>query len=515
MRFFLINSHIGEGRTKPLGVSILSSLLKRAGHKVEFVDLSTYEIEVHRNEDNPFKRNIDLQYRRVKDRHKLAERVPTTLNALKRLLKSRIEAFKPDLIGFSTMTWGYKIGSVFSEFFKKHFDIPIIFGGIHPTLMPEEVIENPYIDLICVGEGEKAILELANRIDNKEDINGIKNIWTKTGSRINKNPLNSLVDVNVLPFLDWDIYSDLQFWRPFDGKIYRMGDVQIGRGCPYGCSFCSESSYRNLYNAEKKYLRRKDAELAVEELFYLKDKYDIGLFRFWDESFLLNSDAYLDMFSERYRREVNLPCIIETTCNSINKNTIKFLKNINCVSVSMGIESGNEDYRRDILNKRFISQKIVIDSFRLLEKANIKSVSYNMVGLPYETKELVMDTVKLNKKARVHTPEYHIFFPFPGVELRDKSIREGLYKIENDDKYYTTQTVSLEFSNEYQQFLIRFFRTSILYHKLPKFLSPLIEYSAKDGFLPKIIKKILEFVTDMLRFRNFNVFRNSEKGLRW
>lgn len=515
MNFFLINSHIGEGRTKPLGVSLLSSLLKHAGHNVDYVDLSAYETEIHRSKHNPFTRNAALQYKKIKDRRSLPERIPMTLDSLKALLKRKIELSKPDLIGFSTMTWGYKIGQVFAEFFKQHFDIPIIFGGIHPTLSPEEVIGNPYIDMICIGEGEKAILELAYRIDSKKDLKGIRNIWIKKEGGIDRNPLNKLVDLNALPFLDWDIFTDFQFNRPFNGKIYRMGDVQITRGCPYSCSFCSESAYRGLYSAEKKYLRRKNAEAAIDELIYLKDKYNIEMFRFWDESFLLSGDDYLNRFSDLYHKRINLPNMIETTCNSINKTTIRFLKKINCSSVSMGIECGNEDYRKNILNKKFLSQENIIAGFRLLKKANIKAVSYNMLGLPYETKKLVMDTINLNKKAGVHTPEYHLFFPFPGVNLRERLIEDKLYKADTDDECHITQTVTLDFSKEHRRFLVGVFRTSILYHKLPKFMFPLIMYSTRDNFVSNIIKKSLEFIVDLLRYRNFSVFKGSEKGLRW
>jgi radical SAM superfamily enzyme YgiQ (UPF0313 family) len=210
----------------------------------------------------------------------------------------------------------------------------------------------------------------------------------------------------------------------------RYGDVEFGRGCPYACTFCIIPYQRELFDF-RTYPKKNNIQM-VEELKYLKERYCIEIYRFWDELFLLVSDEGLKEFGELYVKDVGLPFIIETTAHSINKNKVNILKEIGCVSISIGIESGNIEMRTKLLNKKTSNEKY-IESFHLINDAGINTTSYNMIGLPLETEEMIIETIELNRKCRVKTPAVGIFYPYPGTSLREYCIINGLLPVDFND----------------------------------------------------------------------------------
>ena len=148
--------------------------------------------------------------------------------------KHEIDKFTPDLIAYSVVETTYNIAL---ELLRgtRNYDIPTIVGGIHVTMSPDEVINEKEVDMICIGEGENAIVELANRIDKKNNYSDVQNLWVKKDGKITKNPVGPLVDLNEIPMQDWSIYEKERFYKPMGGKIWISGPVELGRGCTYRC----------------------------------------------------------------------------------------------------------------------------------------------------------------------------------------------------------------------------------------------------------------------------------------
>jgi len=158
--------------------------------------------------------------------------------------KKKVDAFKPDIIAFSF--WSsqltgedegmmYERGKKLLKATNINFEttgIHIIAGGIQPSLEPEKVLDDGVTDIVCIGEGELAYLELAEFLKEKKDIYSIKNLWIKQDNKIYKNSLRPLIEnLDDLPFADFDLFDDKSFYRPYHGKIVRGIDYEFTRGC--------------------------------------------------------------------------------------------------------------------------------------------------------------------------------------------------------------------------------------------------------------------------------------------
>lgn len=205
---------MNESGFKPIGISMISAVLKKSGHDVKLFDTTFYDmggVSVH-----TLGAGI-LNFKNVKFPKEVYEQKKT----LKEDLLKMIDDYKPEIIGFSALSTMITTSKKMATMIKEvHPEIPIIIGGKHPTVAPEETIAFPHFDMLCIGEGEEAIVELANN-PGKTDI---RNIWFKRGDEIIKNPVRPLIaDLDTLPFPDLSIWDKRQFYKPFRGKVYIGG----------------------------------------------------------------------------------------------------------------------------------------------------------------------------------------------------------------------------------------------------------------------------------------------------
>src|SRR5579862_9339447 len=179
---------------------------------------------------------------------------------------AELSSFKPDVVGFSVMSGSHKWALGIAESVKKEFGVRNIFGGAHPTFFPEFIDESP-VDMILRGEGEDSVLELLDKIDSKQSLSEIPNIWYKNGS-ISKNDLRSLrPSVDDYPFPDRVLYNSLE--KRIDRSIR---NVITSRGCPWHCSFCFEDAMREMYDGKGKYVRIRAIDSVIEECLELKSR---------------------------------------------------------------------------------------------------------------------------------------------------------------------------------------------------------------------------------------------------
>ena len=334
------------------------------------------------------------------------------------LIKS-LKKFSPDLIGFSAVTgphfWDLKV----ARKIKEVMDVPIVFGGPHATFFPE-VIKEDCVDIVCRGEGEYAMLELANRMEAGKDIRKIKNLWVKADGKIYRNELRPLIEnLDELPFPDREIYyKKYKFLRNYPMKVFLTG-----RGCPYECTFCFNHVMKKLYRNKGKYVRRRSVDNVIEEIKQVREKYPLQLIEFMDDTFILNP-KWLEEFFEKYRKEIDIPYICYVRADLVNEKIVKGLKQSGCIAVCWGIESGN-DFIRNVVLKKKETRHQIFKTARLLRKYGIKMSVYNILALPGETLEDAFETLKLNVKLKVDWPWCSIFQPYPGTELAEYAKRKG------------------------------------------------------------------------------------------
>ncbi len=328
-----------------------------------------------------------------------------------------IKNFNPDLIGFSISTFDFHFTINLIKGIRKISKALIVLGGIHPTVAPEESIQ--YADIICLGEGEEAFDELLGKLNSREDYSNIKNLWVKKGKHIIKNELRDL-NQNLDEYVcERDIFNVSKYVKGRNNLL----DVYAGRGCPYNCSYCVNFYKRNLYKGKGKFVRMRSPENIIKEIKELKNKYQIKRVSFQDDTFTFNKN-WLLKFCNLYKEEVRLPFVCNARVENITEDVAKALKEANCHGLLLGVESGSRRIRQIVLNKPITNDQI-INAFQLSKKYGIETLSFNMVGIPYETKKDIYKSIQLNRIIQPTDIQATIFQPFPGTELYSLAKEKG------------------------------------------------------------------------------------------
>lgn len=409
---------------KPTAISILTSILKKNGHEVllfdpTFMDLG-YPLDNELNAKMFALKEVDWNEYSIAKQKKI--------NAKEYFIKL-IQREKPDLIASSATSNMFGHTVEFMQKAKSKFNIPTLLGGIHATLQTDDAIQSNCFDYICVGEGENVILDIIDTILNKQ--NKISPLCKENNTKIFD---GTLAELNSLPFMDYSVYDKLQFLRPFNGKIFRSGEIQSIRGCPKLCPYCANAKLNIIEKNRVRYLTPKR---FVDEAEYLKKTYKLNFFKIFDEDILNRNENELHELSELYRKKVNLPFTSSTHPNSITKEKAKLLKNMNCVNISVSLECGNEHYRKYML-KRYYSNNDIIKSCIILKESGIRIALNSMIGLPYESRKMIFETVDINRKINPEHPSCNIFFPFLNTPLGDLCVKEKFVSAEKikNTKFY-------------------------------------------------------------------------------
>ncbi|MDB4349675.1 radical SAM protein, partial [Omnitrophica bacterium] len=238
------------------------------------------------------------------------------------------------------------------------------------------------------------------------------------------------------------------------------------------------------YQAHKTaYFRHRDPASFIKRLKRLKQRYDLELIYFQDGTFLTMSNDVLKRLSELYEEEINLPCIILTTPTSIDETRLGYLKKMRCIYVNMGIEEGNPEFREKVLRRR-MSDKRIIDAFKLVRKHGIYTAAYDVIGFPYETRADIFKTIELNRKCLPNSVYAQIFYPIEGCELNDTCLEKGFFNPANVSLYSQILDVGnvsiLEGLPLSRQDIHNLLKTFYLYVKVPKVFYPFIRLLEKD-----------------------------------
>lgn len=345
-------------------------------------------------------------------------------------LKKTIEEFKPDYAAFSTYETAFPWIKKLCDYIKENWpEIITVAGGYYATLAPMDVISHPHIDVICRGEGEFPLEELLDSDGAKTDI---RNLWFKNGDEVIKNPVRPLMeDLDNLPFPDRD-FLDYQAHLDLIGVGDGTIKVMATRGCLYNCTYCSNQYLKAIYPNQHKYLRYRSPENVIEELKLLKQKYRFDKVGFHDDNLTLD-DEWLKTFLDLYKKEVDIPFYCASRVERCTDEVLDMLKNSGCYLMLFGIESGNEIYRKNMM-KRFMSNAMIIDTFKRARKRGILTWSFSMVGLPNETRKMILETMVLNLKCNPDFVMASIFYPLKGTELGDLCYKNGWVNEERKER---------------------------------------------------------------------------------
>jgi radical SAM superfamily enzyme YgiQ (UPF0313 family) len=297
----------------------------------------------------------------------------------------------------------------------------IVWGGIHATILPEQTLADPRIDIVVAGEGEEVIVELANCLAGASELRTVRGIYFQ-------DELGKAIFTGQRPFLDMNTVP-MPAWHLVDVSKYSEIGVQTARGCPYRCRFC----FNPLYNGRK--WRAKDADLVIEELRVLKEKYNVNHVVFYDDNFFSNLKRARYLCQEIV--DNNLDIRWSTTCRAdilarrIDEDFAVLLKKAGVHILFVGSESGSQRILTEVINKQITTEDI-IGMAVMTRKYQLRVHTSFMSGFPGESASERRLTFNLMDRILEINPDLYItticiYTPYPGNPLYDEIVAKGLF----------------------------------------------------------------------------------------
>lgn len=357
-------------------------------------------------------------------------------------LIAELRTRQPEIVAFSVVTgyhhWALHLARSIKTWAGNR--VTIVMGGPHCTFFPE-IIQQPEVDVVCRGEGEEALADLADAIQAPETWAQIPNLWTKHQGHFTTNPVRPLLaDLDQLPFPVRDGYYRYAHIR--DNPVKRFIS---GRGCPYACSFCFNHSYQELYAGAGQYVRKRSPENVIAELREVVQRYPLKTIRFEDDLFGVFK-PWLRSFLSLYQQEIKLPYICSFRADHLTDEVVRLLKESGCINVVFGVETGNEQLRNDVLQKNLTDSHIQ-NAAHILNSYKLNFCTTNILGVPYETWDDSLTTVTFNLKLKPRFTWCSIFQPYPRTALGARLLRECLVHdldLDNIDANYHSSSVLLQ-----------------------------------------------------------------------
>lgn len=435
-----------------IGIRILSACLRRAGHQVQCLFL-------------PFG-NISKNQFRLSYPDSLLEEISSL-------------CADSDLIGLSLLTNQFVQAVSITKYLKqKKISAPIIWGGVHPTVDPDGCLE--HADIVCIGEGEEALLELVGHLENNRPYTETRNLWFRSPSGTIRNPLRPLIqNLDALPLPDYsckehyiacgDHIETLTTEKllQYEGPRFRAQNqggitypIMTSRGCPFSCTYCCNSVYARLYPHER-HLRWFSIDHVIAELQMIRETVaSLKMILMVDDNFTARSEEELRAFTERYRAEINVPFACQCSPLTITAEKMEILIAAGCAKIVMGVETANER-AADIYNRRRFHRVLptaiaTIEKYR--SRMSLPPTYQFIIDNPYETLEETLETLRfaVNLPRPWDNPIFSLML-FPGTPLYTKAKQDGLVQDEVGQIYGRDW---LEQSRPFFQFWIRLYRAN-------------------------------------------------------
>lgn len=405
------------------GIRTMSAYLKQHGHKTQMIFMP-----------DPFGDNPLYGVQRYKD------------NTLDELIT---RCASSDLIGITLMTNFFDNATQITTVLKKELGLPVIWGGVHPTIRPEESLE--YADLVCIGDGEDAILDLVNKMADGDDYVNTANLWVKCNGKIIKNPVRPLPrDIDIYPLPDYSLEDHHILFeghiRPLTPEITKVclerGTVSrylkkigyqtmTGRGCPHKCTYCINDTIKRLYGGQG-YLRWRSVDHVIGELLSVKENMPyIDYIWISDDSFFARSLKDLETFCKEYKEKIKLPFSCLGSPLTVSEEKMNMLLDSGLIYLQLGLESGSRRIQ-ELFNRKNMSNEVMMKAIKIINKHKDRMFppSYDFIlDVPYETDEDKIESLRFIAEI----PKPFRLQPFslvlyPGTKLYQMAKADGFIK---------------------------------------------------------------------------------------
>jgi radical SAM superfamily enzyme YgiQ (UPF0313 family) len=419
MRVILINTPTPEYMPNkefilPPSLLCLAAVLNRADFEVEILDLNIY-----------------------KSWEIFPENTETFLN---KIITEKISSFKPSLVGIGCLFSG-QFPSVlkFSETIKNHFPtVPIVIGGMHPTIYPSEILRNcSFIDYVVIGEGEEQIVALANGIRNGTfSFEQIEGLACRKNGIVIVNPKKTFIEeMSNLPFPAYDLinfedyYHDTSHWHNPKGLSFNMTvPIISSRSCPMRCNFCS------MFLVMGPKIRTRTPENVVDEIQLLYEKYGQRHFSFMDDNVNIRRKHIIKICKLIMQR--NLDIEFETPNGlmtaGLDQEIMDVMIQAGWVRGAIAIESGSDFIRNKVMGKHLSREKIYEVTQLAKSYKNLYFKAYFIIGMPEDTRETLEETYDMIKEIDIDETYVTNLLPFPGTAVFEQAVRDNLFIEELD-----------------------------------------------------------------------------------
>lgn len=334
-------------------------------------------------------------------------------------IETEIRRRNPDLVGIQTMTFTVIDAILTARVVKKvNPDIPVVLGGPHVYIYPQETIGIPEVDFLVIGEGEETFTRLVHALSKGEDLARVPAIAYKRNGRTFQNPLVPLHDdLNKLPFparhlIPQQRYTSVLAKRP------PITTMMTSRGCPMQCIFCDRPHLGKQF-------RYRSAESVVEEM-ALCEEMGIGEIFFYDDTFSIRKDRVLQVCQAICDRGLKIHWDIRAHINTIDEQVLDALQQAGCTRIHYGVESGNQEIIKII--KKGINLEKTKRVFQMTRDRGIMTLGYFMIGNPTETREQIEETFEFARNLAADFVHISVTTPFPATELYYRALRENLFE---------------------------------------------------------------------------------------
>jgi len=409
------------------------------------------------------------------------------------------------LFGISCLTpnisRGYKLADMIKSIYP---GATIVFGGIHPTVMPEEALSRDSIDLVVRGEGELAMEEIVSNHKQGRGFKDIKSCSYKDNGKFIDNPRGPLIDVNLLADIPYHL---------FDSKVYDMGFIISSRGCPYNCFFCSQ---RAISGNKYRYMETDKVINGIEKLI---SEYAPSNIVFFDDIFSLHKKRVFELCDAIIANGLNLKTefSMATRGDCVDDDLLQKLKDANFTGLAFGVETASEELMKMIDKKETVQD--IVDGINLAKKHGFSTETVFIYGLPTETRADRVASLRLAQSLDVSKARFNNATPYPGTRLYQMAIDENnLNKIGDWENFHPTGALTSK--NEFgfplpyypkgsskEEIIMDVLQANMLYYLQPKRMWGLIKNSfdrkgAKWLVLPPrwwtdgyYVRSLLSFIT--------------------
>ena len=435
----------------PLGVGFIGTVLEKEGHEVTIYDQSAECIN-------------DIE------------------------LASIIVKSKPDIIAFSLVTSTYSAGlKILSEMKKQNSNITYIAGGIHASLFPEHVLNSGF-DYVVIGEGEKTIVELIQKISSGDSTECISGTAFLKNNRCVIEPINREVVLKDLPEVNRSLYNM---------KLYTHHTVITARGCHYNCKFCCDL----MRNFGINHVRSIQLSRTIKEILLLEHAYNAKNIFFADDVFAGSPKGIEEFCMMYHENNLKVNWIAQARADILSKKLTQAMKAANCSRIYIGVESGSDS----ILNNsgKRTSTDIISSGIKNAKESGLKVKTGWIYGLPGSLKEQYK-SIDLMLKARPHQISIHQLIPFPGTEYYNNPKKYGI-KIKNpyDFASFSYGGLNSNFSFEY-----------ITRYELEKLIFDTCKALDSEGYVhsDNATESDKYVYTTPLSLKNINAFKYGKKN---